>query len=227
MISKDPVLLDAFRTGKDIHKATSDEIFGPGDPDGSKRKAAKIVNFGVIYGEQAPSLAAQIGCSVRKAQRILDGYWNTYKKVKTLFFQNERFLLKHGYVTSLFGRKRRFGLNFKDKYYMARIKRQANNVIVQGPASDVNFFAFILLSEIIIKHGLKSIVCGLIHDSVVVDIHPDEEAVMAKLIPYVMEKLVVKEVLSKFEDKIELVPLKVDLSMGPNWAEQTKLEAVA
>jgi len=192
-LSGDESLLTAFENGDDIHSATAAEVFGINidDVDADQRRAAKAINFGLIYGMTAFGLAKQLDIPRRDAQQYIDLYFERYPGVKR-YMDSTRLNAKHeGYVETVFGRRLYLPDINSSRYQMRQYaERTAINAPMQGTAADI-------------------IKCAMIN----VDHWLAEDKVDARVIMQVHDELVL-EVKATLE-----VPLEVEIGVGDNWQE--------
>lgn len=150
-MANETVLIDAFKHGRDIHSTTAalisgytyEEIEAEKDTDGSPqqkyRKQAKIVNFGIVYGMGAGKLADTLEIPKADAQKIIDDYFRGYPGIKRYMDEQHRQVMRHGYVTDIFGRKRRLhsDVKSKDRWKVFAAQRQAGNFPIQASAGSI------------------------------------------------------------------------------------------
>ncbi|NIM58501.1 MAG: DNA polymerase I [Candidatus Aminicenantes bacterium] len=210
-LSKDPALIETFLHDRDIHEETAERVFGNASTlsKQERRRRAKIINFSMIYGASAFSLAKELGTSNSEAQDFIDLYYKTYPKVQQFMEKKVKDAQKLGFSETLFGRKRQVPeLQHKDKMIQQAGRRIALNTPVQGSAADLMKKAMIDIWHEIKKRGLQSKMILQVHDELVFEV-PDKETDEVEIL--------VKE---KMENVFALkAPLKVHLSWGVNWAE--------
>lgn len=189
-LAKEETMLEWFRTGKDIHLASAckkyhedyDEIIKIYEDEQhelyplwkKRRKHAKTLNFGVCYEQTAMNLSKTLETSQEEAQQFLDEFFQTFPKIRRFIDRQHKFMEKHGYCVSLFGRRRRCPNVYSDKYgeYLEAL-RQATNAPVQSAASDMALFASIIVWEKIKKGELPPMKeVNTVHDSVYQFIEP-------------------------------------------------------
>jgi DNA polymerase-1 len=215
-MSGEPFLLEAFRSGTDIHRATASLVYGvdTGDVTADMRRVAKTVNFGLLYGMQAFGLSRDTGLSRAEAQAFIDQYWSRLPGVKKFFDETLKRGATLGYVETLYGRRRAVP-DLQSANGMRRLtaERVATNMPLQGTAADIMKIAMIRLHEALRDHADQATILLQVHDELVLEVdRPALKEIGA----------MVKEVM---EGAAELsVPLVADLSYGPNWDEQTLLD---
>jgi len=209
--SQDPELLTAFRSGQDIHTHTASLVYEipPARVTSEMRDLAKVVNFGIIYGQSAFGLSRQLGISMREASDFIQKYFERYPKVQEYLEFCKSYARKNGVAVTLTGRQRPIPeIDSKNPHIRSAAERLAVNTPLQGTAADLIKIAMIEIDSEIEKRRLKGKMILQIHDELIFEI-PDAE------VP-VFEKLV-KE---KMEGVLELsVPIEVHLAIGKNWAE--------
>ncbi len=148
--SQDPHLLEAFRNGQDIHAATAAKIFNVPIAEVTKeqRRRAKTANFGIIYGISAFGLSQQLDCSRAEAKALIDGYFEAFPKVIDYIESQKAFAREHGYVETLFGRRRYLpDINSHNATVRSFAERNAVNAPIQGTAADIIKMAMIAIDR--------------------------------------------------------------------------------
>ncbi len=210
-LSGDRGLLDAFASGKDVHRATAAEVFGIplAEVSNEQRRAAKAINFGLIYGMSAFGLAKQLGVDRKDAQAYVDLYFARYPGVKQYMDDTREQARAQGYVETLFGR-RLFLHDIKSKNAATRqyAERTAINAPMQGTAADIIKKAMIAVDAWLRESGLQTRMIMQVHDELVFEVPEAElETVRGK----------VTELMTGAA-KLD-VPLVVDTGVGDNWDE--------
>jgi DNA polymerase I len=209
--SKDAVLMDAFRNGEDIHARTAQEVFGVGPmaQTSEHRRAAKAINFGIIYGLSAFGLAQQLGIEQKEAAQFINAYFSRYRGVKEYL---DRVLVetrKSGETRTLFGRIRPIPeINSPQVQLRNFAERTALNSPLQGTAADLIKLAMIAIDKRLRKEKLKAQMILQVHDELLFEAPAKEEKALAKLVKEEMEGV----------HKLE-VPLVVEIGVGPNWRD--------
>ena len=210
--SQDPHLLEAFRNGQDIHAATAAKIFNvPIDAvTKEQRRRAKTANFGIIYGISAFGLAQQLDCSRAEAKALIDGYFAAFPKVIDYIESQKKFAREHGYVETLFGRRRYLpDINSHNATVRSFAERNAVNAPIQGTAADIIKMAMIAIDhnfEIFQSSNLQMIL--QIHDELCFNV-PEAQIEQVK-------EIVVREM----QNVVHLsVPLVAEAAYGHNWLE--------
>ncbi len=209
--SGDEAMLEAFRTGQDVHARTASEIFDvPLDEvTPTLRSRAKAVNFGLIYGISGFGLARNTGVSGAEARQFIDRYFQRYPGVKRFMDEATRQGEEHGYAATLMGRRRYLPeLKATSRTVREFGKRAAMNTPVQGTAADIIKLAMVRVDEALRRAGLRSRLILQVHDELLLECPPEEVEQAAKLLKECME------------DVMELkVPLAAEVHVGENWSE--------
>jgi len=211
-LSEDPVLIDIFRGDRDIHDETAVRVFGR-EADGSaeeRRRRAKIINFSLIYGASAFSLAKELGTSNREAQDYIDKYYERFPVVKAYLDGIVESAASRGFAETMFGRKRPVPeLKQSDRMAREAGRRIALNTPIQGTAADIMKKAMIEIWGEIGRRKLSARMILQVHDELVFEAPESERPDLDHLVRKIMES-----VCPGFR-----VPLKVSLGWGSNWAE--------
>lgn len=210
-MSSDPVMLDAFQKGEDIHQRTASEVFGVGleHVSSDQRAAAKAINFGLIYGMGARRLSQELGISNANAQRYIDQYFERISNVKPFLDELVRFAYETGYAETLAGRRRPIPELFSgQKMMQAMGERLAMNTPIQGSAADLIKIAMIRIQRRLRDEGLQAQLLLQVHDELVFEAPYDEVDRVEALARAEMEGVWDLQ-----------VPLRVDFERGVNWAE--------
>ena len=212
-LSGDENMRSAFAGGTDIHKATAALIFGT-DIDGvtpEMRRTAKTINFGVIYGMSAFRLANSLGISRTDAAKFIENYFKTYSAINTFMQNTVHFAEEHGYVETLFGRRRAImNINSRNKMEKAAAERVAVNTPVQGSAADIVKKAMLDVSSALQKKNSGARIILQVHDELLLEC-PDDENTLNETIALVKDKM---------ENAVSLtIPLRVSIEYGKSWGE--------
>lgn len=197
VLSGDPWLKQQFKEGKHIHKAVAKSLFGPSHSPQQYVKA-KSLNFGILYGESAKHLAMRLGISTKEAQAMIDAFFKRSPKLLEYRKVIERDVAEKGYITSYFGRKRRFWLVTYDNRY--DVLKEAYNFPLQSAASDITLLALIELR----KKGITPRIT--VHDSLVVPAKASEQEEVSRVVVETMESV------NPFD-----VPIPVDIKADYRW----------
>ncbi|MEJ0062035.1 MAG: DNA polymerase I [Alphaproteobacteria bacterium] len=208
-------LADAFRQGADIHALTASQVFGiPLDqmtPD--RRRAAKAINFGIIYGISGFGLGRQIGIAPGEANAFIRQYLDRYHELREWMEKTKAFAREHGYVETLFGRRIHIGgIGEKNAARRNFAERQAINAPLQGTAADIMKRAMIRIPPALEAAGLKGKMLLQVHDELLFEIPQSEAEATAALVKSVMESAPAPAVTLS-------VPLVAETGLAKNWAE--------
>ena len=210
-LSKDKGLMEAFRKGLDIHRATAAKIYGvpPEMVTKEMRRNAKMVNFGIIYGISAFGLAERLGIPRREAAEIIKNYFEQYPGVKEYMDKSITFAREHGYVETIFGRRRYLpDINSANSVVRGYAERNAINAPIQGSSADMIKVAMINIFKEFEEQDLKTKMILQVHDELVFDVYREEVEQV---------KAIVKD---KMVNAVPLdVPIVVDMKTGENWLE--------
>ena len=211
-ISKDKHLLEAFKSGIDVHTLTASKVFDVPIEEVTKemRYKAKAVNFGIIYGQSKYGLAKALNISNQEAETFINKYFATYPKIKAYMEATVKQAEIDGFVETIFGRKRYLKDELDSSNAMIRefAKRAAINQPMQGTAADLIKLAMIDFSKKLKENNLNSKMIMQVHDELVVEVDKKELDTVKALIRESME----------LNQPLE-VPLVVDISTGDTWKE--------
>jgi DNA polymerase-1 len=209
--SKDPLLVEAFRRGDDIHTLTASQVFGvpPLLVTPEHRRQAKVVNFGIVYGLSPFGLSQQLGIETKEAKRFIDAYFEKYSGVRAFIDRTLEEARREQRVKTLFGRVRPIpDINSRNPNQRGFAERTAVNTPLQGTAADLIKIAMIRIDEAIRERSLRSRMTLQVHDELVFEVPNDELDVMRSLVREYMEKI----------HELE-VPLEVEMGVGSNWRD--------
>jgi DNA polymerase-1 len=209
--SEDPLLVEAFRRGDDIHTLTASQVFGvpPLMVTPDHRRQAKVVNFGIVYGLSPFGLSQNLGIETREARQFIDAYFDKYKGVRTFIDRTLEQTRRDGEVATLFGRIRPIpDINSKNVTLRGFAERTAVNTPLQGTAADLIKIAMIRIDGALRDRQLQSRMTLQVHDELVFEVPEAELDIMKSLVREEMETV-----------HPLAVPLSIDLSTGPNWRD--------
>lgn len=210
-LSGDENMIEAFNAEHDIHAATASKIFKkPIDEITSdERRKAKTANFGIIYGITTFGLAERMQVSRAEAKTLIDGYFETYPKVKEYMNKSIDMARDRGYTETLFGRRCYLpDINSHNATVRGYAERNAINAPIQGTAADIMKVAMIRVHQRMQREHLRSQMILQVHDELNFNVYPDEKEAI--------QKLVIEEMQNAFTMK---VPLIADCGWGKNWLE--------
>ncbi len=210
-LSQDPLMIEAFKKGKDIHSSTAAKIFGvvPEQVNREQRAKAKTANFGIIYGISAFGLSQRMNISRTEAKNLIDSYFDTYKMVRKYMDDSIRKARDRGYVETMFGRRRYLrDINSRNAVVRGFAERNAINAPIQGSAADIIKIAMIRIQENLLSGKYRTKMILQVHDELVFDADRQELESIVQMVKETME------------NACELsVPLEVDYGTGNNWLE--------
>ena len=209
--SKDPLLVEAFQRGDDIHTLTASQVFGvpPLLVTPEHRRQAKVVNFGIVYGLSPFGLSQQLSIETKEAKRFIDAYFEKYSGVRAFIDRTLGEARREQRVKTLFSRVRPIpDINSRNPNQRGFAERTAVNTPLQGTAADLIKIAMIRIDEAIRERSLRSRMTLQVHDELVFEVPEDELDVMRSLVREYMEKVHDLE-----------VPLVVEIGVGPNWRD--------
>ena len=209
--SHDPLLVEAYRRGDDIHTLTASQVFGvpPLMVTADHRRQAKVVNFGIVYGLSPFGLSQQLGIETSEAKQFITNYFENYAGVRKFIDKTLEEARREMKVRTLFGRVRPIpDINSKNANQRGFAERTAVNTPLQGTAADLIKIAMIRIDEAIRDRDLKSRMTLQVHDELVFEVPENELEIMQSLVREYMEK--VHEL---------AVPLQVEIGVGANWRD--------
>jgi len=210
-ITQDPVMLEAFQNGEDIHNRTARLVFGASTDAELKeaRRFAKIVNFAIAYAIEPWGLSQRVGISREAAKKVIQDYYNTYKGVRRYMEEVPLRAREHGYVRSIYGRIRPLqGINDRNANIRKAAEREAINMPIQGTASDIVKIAMLHVEEQFKREHLQARMLMQVHDELLVEAPAAEAERVVEILKHEMETAV----------KLD-VPLIADIGIGANWMD--------
>lgn len=210
-LSGDETMIESFKKGEDIHAATASKVYGVPltEVTRTQRSDAKAVNFGIIYGQGAFTLAQQLNKSRSEAKDLIENYYKTFPKLKQYIANQVAFARENGFVETMLNRRRYLkNINSQNAIVRAADERNSVNAPIQGSAADIIKIAMIHIYKLLSEGNYKSKMLLQVHDELVFDIYKPELATLEPLI------------ISAMENAIKLVvPLTVDFGKGNDWLE--------
>jgi len=209
--SKDPLLVEAYRRGDDIHTLTASQVFGvpPLMVTPDHRRQAKVVNFGIVYGLSAFGLSQTLGIEPGEAKQFINAYFERYTGVRTFIDRTLEDARREQKVKTLFGRVRPIpDINSKNANLRGFAERTAVNTPLQGTAADLIKIAMIRIDAALRERQLKSRMTLQVHDELVFEVPEAEVETMRTLVREQMEKV-----------HPLTVPLLVEIGVGTNWRD--------
>jgi len=210
-LSCDAHLIKAFREGVDVHAATAAKIFRKDHADvtADERRIAKTANFGIMYGISAFGLSQRLRISRKEASKLIEDYFESFPSIRSFIDGTIAFARENGYVETVFGRRRYLpDINASNATVRALSERNAVNAPIQGTAADIIKLAMIRVHDAMAEAGLRSRMVLQIHDELLFDVVPGEEAALREAVVREMEHVVDLS-----------VPMTVECNVGKNWLE--------
>jgi DNA polymerase-1 len=208
-LSEDANMIEAFRSGQDIHAATAAKVFHVPleEVTRDQRSSAKAVNFGIIYGQSAFGLAQNLNISRKEAKEIIDSYFEQYPTIKSYMDDAVKKARENGYVETIMKRRRYLkDINSANAVVRGFAERNAVNAPIQGSAADVIKLAMIGVHSAMEEANMKSKMLLQVHDELVFDVHESEKEQLKELVKHEMETAVEM-----------IVPLDVEMEIADNW----------
>src|SRR6266496_6347520 len=209
--SHDPLLVEAYRRGDDVHTLTASQVFGvpPLMVTPDHRRQAKVVNFGIVYGLSAFGLSQNLGIEPSEAKKFIEAYFEKYSGVRQFIDRTLEETRREGKVKTLLGRVRPIpDINSKNFNLRGFAERTAVNTPLQGTAADLIKLAMIRIDAAILERGLKSRITLQVHDELVFEVPENEIDSMRSLVREHMEQV-----------HALAVPLMVEIGVGKNWRD--------
>ena len=210
-LSGDENLCEAFREGKDIHAATAARIFKKSidEVTSEERRRAKTANFGIIYGISAFGLSQRLQIPRGEAKQLIEGYFDSYPKVKEYMDNVIASAREKGYVETLFGRRRYLAdIDSRNANTRALAERNAINAPIQGTAADIMKIAMVGVARRFKEEGIRSRITMQVHDEIVVNLLRSERDIVEQIVR------------SEMENAVKLsIPLTAECGVGENWLE--------
>ncbi|EKD49149.1 MAG: hypothetical protein ACD_63C00254G0006 [uncultured bacterium] len=209
--SEDAELVESFKNGEDVHTIVAADIFDV-EPDRvtkEMRRVAKVVNFGIVYGMSSHGLSRNLKIERAKANLYIKKYFEKHPRVKDYMENIVEFARKHGYVETLFGRRRYLPEIVSSQFQVrGAAERMAINMPIQGTSSDIVKLAMVMVSKSLRDFGDKARMLLQVHDELLFEIKKD------------VIKSVVERCIEGMENVCELaVPLRVNVKRGRNWGD--------
>jgi len=210
-LSREAGLLEAFRTGADIHTATAAKVFNvfPEMVNAEMRRKAKMVNYGIAYGISAFGLAQRLGIPRKEGAEIINNYFKQFGGIRKYMDDTIAAARKQGYVETVTGRRRYFrDINSSNNTVRGAAERTAINAPIQGTAADMIKLAMVNIHRELTQRMLKTKMLLQVHDELVFDLFKKEEKEVRALVEEKMKTAIPLE-----------VPIEVEMGVGENWLE--------
>jgi len=210
-LSGDPVLIDSFEKGEDIHTRTAAEVFGvmPELVNAEMRRNAKAVNFGIVYGQTSFGLASQLGIPKKEAELYINNYFARYQGVQQWITNTIQEVRQTGYTRTMFGRVRNIpDMDAKNPNARSFAERTAVNTPLQGAAADLIKIAMIRIEDALESAGMRARMLLQVHDELVFEAPPSEADALSAMVRKEMEGAASLR-----------IPLVAEVGRGPNWRD--------
>ncbi len=209
--ARDETMIDAFRSGRDIHATTAAKVFGVAlkevTPD--MRRKAKEVNFGILYGSTAFGLSQNLNISRTEAIEIIESYFKEFHAIKRYMDDSINMAREKEYVETILGRRRYLrDINSRNVSTRGFAERNAINAPIQGSAADIIKIAMVHIHSWLKREKLKTKMILQVHDELIFDLHKDEEKIVKPKVIELMKTAVIID-----------VPMEVEVGVGKNWLE--------
>jgi len=211
-LSKDEGMIEAFKSGQDIHRATAAKVYNVSleEVTSDMRRNAKMVNFGIIYGISAFGLSERLNIPRKEAAAIIENYFMKYPRIKEYMDESIASAKQKGYVETIMNRRRYLrDINSSNHTVRGFAERNAINAPIQGSAADMIKIAMINIHKDFKKHNFKSKMLLQVHDELVFDVHKSE---LETIKPIIENRM--KTAITTLE-----VPIEVEMGIGKNWLE--------
>lgn len=209
--AKDETMIEAFRSGRDIHATTAAKVFNVplADVTQDMRRKAKEVNFGILYGSTAFGLAQNLNVSRTEAAEIIEAYFKEFAAIKRYMDDSINMAREKEYVETILGRRRYLrDINSRNIATRGFAERNAINAPIQGSAADIIKIAMVHINSWLQREKLKSKMILQVHDELIFDLHKDEEKIVKPKVIELMKTAVMID-----------VPMEVEVGVGKNWLE--------
>ena len=219
MLSGDPALIDIYVSGKDLHDAVADMMFGPdGHKDKELRNLAKTINFGIAYGRGAGSIATTFGKTMKEAQDIIDKWFKPMPKVKEFIMNRRRMANRGEPCVTIFGRERHFVITDAE---LNHIQNEYINTPIQGTASDFTMLSLLNIYDYLEANWKgRARLVSTVHDSIIMEV--DDDPAIIKEIGNACVNIMATTPLEYVPDCP--VPFVADAEIGYKWGEMYKLD---
>jgi DNA polymerase-1 len=222
ILSGDKKLVEIFKSGQDVHRATAAEVFrvSPEEVDPEMRRRAKVINFGILYGMGVNALRVQLGTSRAEAQEFLNAYFDRFRGLAGYIDSVKQEAYRLGYTETLHGRRRYFeGMRSSLPHVKAAAERMATNAPIQGTQADLIKIAMARVDDWLQENrkldGAHLIL--QVHDELVYEMEKDAVKIIVPEIARIMESVLT-------DAQTHGVPIRADAKVGENWGEMTPLE---
>ena len=215
ILANDKPFINAFKHGADIHTRTASEVWEVPEEEVTKdqRRAAKAINFGIMYGMGPRSLARSTGLTLDEAKKFIEKYFSIHHAVRDYLDTLKQKAHEEGFVQTHFGRRRYFPeIDSGVQMLVASAERMAQNMPIQGTQADIVKMAMLAVDGWLRQSQLKANILLQVHDELVLEVAKDDVDIVCKGLKEMMEGV------TEFE-----VPLLVEVKAGKNWGEMEEV----
>lgn len=219
LAARDEVMTDSFFKGEDAHKNTASIVFEKpiSEVTADERQASKAISFGLIYGKENYTMAQDLEISNEEADEMVNRYFSNKPAVRDFIENTKKGLEKNGYVETLQGHRRLLNEVFGDKISYNDAMRQSVNTVIQGTGAFLTNTSIVYINEML--KNMKSKLIATVHDSVLLDVHPDEIYEVAPKVKYIMENLPIPFLQIEWEGKLVQYPITSDIEIGESYED--------
>ncbi len=220
MLSEDPALIQVYQSGRDLHDAVADMMFGPdGHKDKELRNLAKTINFGIAYGRGPSSIAEKFGKSMAEARQIIDKWFAPMPGVKDFINNRRRMATRGEPCTTLLGRERHFVITNEE---LNHIQNEYINTPIQSLASDFTMLSLLDIHDYLQReHAGRARITTTVHDSIILEVEDGDPALMRDVANTCIR--IMSETPLKYVPTC-VVPFKADAELGYKWGDMHKMD---
>lgn len=224
--ANDETMIQSFLDGEDTHKQTASIIFNKPQEEITKdeRSASKAVSFGIVYGKSIKGLSEDLGITKEEAEDIQNRFMATKPNVKKFIEDTHEFLEENGFVETMQGHRRNMKDVWGDNFNRSEAFRQSVNTVIQGSGSYLTNTAMILIADYLRINKMKSELIATVHDSLVLDVHPDEITHLAYVVPYIMEHPLIDFLNIEWKGEEVQFPVSADAEIGLNYNDMVEYD---
>src|SRR5690606_36018527 len=184
-----------------------------------ERQSAKAIAFGLVYGKGVNSQAEELGLSVDETQKIIDGFFASKPAVKQFIDATHAFLEQYGYVETMQGHRRILNGVWGDKTAKSDAFRQSVNTVIQGTGAYLTNLALVLIDDYLMQYNKRSRLVATVHDSIVLDMPPEEVLEVTTVSKFIMENLPIDFLFIDWEGQKLRYPIKADAEIGTTYKD--------
>lgn len=225
--ASDPSMTKSFLADEDMHVETASNAYGKPKDSITKdeRQSAKAIAFGLVYGKGVNSQAEELGLSVDETQKIIDGFFASKPAVKQFIDATHAFLEQYGYVETMQGHRRILNGVWGDKTAKSDAFRQSVNTVIQGTGAYLTNLALVLIDDYLMQYNKRSRLVATVHDSIVLDMPPEEVLEVTTVSKFIMENLPIDFLFIDWEGQKLRYPIKADAEIGTTYKDVVGFDA--